>query len=137
MTNEEKILDLLQAMQTDITSLKAGQVAMQTDIAGLKAGQVKLEAGQAKLEAGQVKLEAGQAKLEAGQDRLETKLMGEITGLASMLADTHEIIDAFRNETNKKLDTLNEEVTAVKRLTTRNIYDIAKLQEKIEEPAEA
>jgi hypothetical protein len=90
MTNEEKILDLLQAMQADIAGLKAGQ------------------------------------------DRLETKLMGEISGLAGMLADTQETVGAFRDETNKKLDSLNNDVTALKRLTTRNIYDIAILQEKIE-----
>ena len=130
MTNEEKILDLLQAMQADITGLKAGQ-------AKLEAGQAKLEAGQAVMQADITGLKVGQAKLEAGQERLETKLMGEITGLATMLADTHETIAAFHKETNKKLDNLTDEVTAVKRLTTRNIYDIAKLQEKIEEPAGA
>jgi len=116
MTNEEKILAMLQDLKAGQEKLEAGQVAMQTDIADLKAGQ---------------------AKLEAGQERLETRLMGEITGLANMLADTHETIDSFRDETNKKLDYLYEETNAVKRLTTRNIYDIAKLQEKIEEPAGA
>ena len=39
MNNEEKILSILEAMQGDISELKAGQA--------------KLEAGQAKLEAGQ------------------------------------------------------------------------------------
>ena len=36
MTNEEKMLDLLTRMQTDISSLKSGQEEMRTDIAGVK-----------------------------------------------------------------------------------------------------
>ena len=36
MSNEEKMLDLLTRMQTDISSLKSGQEEMQTDIAGIK-----------------------------------------------------------------------------------------------------
>ena len=36
MSNEEKMLDLLTRMQTDISSLKSGQEEMRTDIAGIK-----------------------------------------------------------------------------------------------------
>ena len=36
MSNEEKMLDLLTQMQTDISSLKSGQEEMRTDIAGIK-----------------------------------------------------------------------------------------------------
>ena len=39
MSNEEKMLDLLKQMQTDISSLKSGQEEMRTDIAALKSGQ--------------------------------------------------------------------------------------------------
>lgn len=42
MSNEEKILDLLTQMQTDISSLKSGQEEMRTDIAALKSGQEEM-----------------------------------------------------------------------------------------------
>ena len=110
---------------------------MQADIGGIKTDIAELKSGQANLEAGQANLEARQAELEAGQAKLENTLKSEFQRIADMLADIHEIIGAYRNETNKKLDNLNEETNALKRLTTRNIFDIAKLQGKIEEPAEA
>ena len=42
MSNEEKMLDLLTQMQTDISSLKSGQEEMRTDIAALKSGQEEM-----------------------------------------------------------------------------------------------
>lgn len=42
MTNEEKMLDLLTRMQTDISSLKSGQEEMRTDIAALKSSQEEM-----------------------------------------------------------------------------------------------
>lgn len=43
MSNEEKMLDLLTRMQTDISSLKSGQEEMRTDIAALKSGQEEMQ----------------------------------------------------------------------------------------------
>ena len=43
MNNEERIIEMLTAMQADISGLKS-------DVTSLKAGQAKLEAGQARLE---------------------------------------------------------------------------------------
>lgn len=43
MSNEEKILAILEKMQGDIAGLKDGQAQMQGDIAGLKNGQAQMQ----------------------------------------------------------------------------------------------
>ena len=146
MDNEEKILGILEQLVSGQAKLEAGQ-------AKLEAGQVKLEAGQAKLEAGQAKLEAGQEamqsdinNLKAGQEIIQSDIKDlkagqesmrkEIFGLADMLADTHETIDRFHNEANGKLDHLTNEINSIRRLTMRNVLDIARLQEKVLEPVD-
>jgi prefoldin subunit 5 len=44
MTNEDKILAMLEEMKSDITELKQGQVAVRTEIAALRLGQVETRA---------------------------------------------------------------------------------------------
>ena len=44
MNNEEKILEILVQMQTNITDLKSGQAQMQTNITDLKSGQAQMRA---------------------------------------------------------------------------------------------
>ena len=42
MNNEEKILSILENMQSDISGLKAGQVRLESKVDGLEAGQLTL-----------------------------------------------------------------------------------------------
>ena len=74
MTNEEKILSILEKMQEDISGLKAGQKSLEAGQKSLEARQKNLEAGQKSLEAGQKSLEAGQKSLEAGQAELKKQI---------------------------------------------------------------
>ena len=68
MNNEEKILEILGQMQTDISGLKEGQTS-------LKEGQKILEQGQYSLVQGQKILEQGQKSLEQRQISLEQRQM--------------------------------------------------------------
>ena len=45
-TNEEKILQLLEVMQADISGLKADVAGLKTDVAGMKADIAELKASQ-------------------------------------------------------------------------------------------
>ena len=45
-TNEEKILQLLEVMQADISGLKADVAGLKTDVAGMKADIAELKATQ-------------------------------------------------------------------------------------------
>ena len=66
MNNEEKILEILTAMQSDLVGLKEGQES-------LKQGQERLEQRQEKLEQRQEKLEQHMERLEQRQERLEQR----------------------------------------------------------------
>ena len=52
-TNEEKILQLLEVMQADISGLKADVAGLKTDVAGMKADIAELKASQEELKASQ------------------------------------------------------------------------------------
>jgi len=73
LNNEEKILNILTTLASDMYIVKAGQANLESSIEELKAGQSNLEAGQTRLEAGQAKLEDRQTRLEAGQAKLEDR----------------------------------------------------------------
>ena len=64
MNNEEKILEILTAMQADISDLKAGQIETTECLDKLDAGQLKLEVGQTKLELGQKRIEKDVKKIK-------------------------------------------------------------------------
>ena len=73
MSNEYKVLEILDQIQKDISDMKQGQV--------------KLEQGQTKLEQGQVKLEQGQAKLKQEIKDIKADIKGiknEVHFLASL-----------------------------------------------------
>lgn len=71
MNNEEKILAILGQIQAGQIETNNRLDRLETDVSSLKAGQAKLEAGQARLEARQEKLEIRQEQLEIRQARLE------------------------------------------------------------------
>ena len=119
MNNEDKIIDLLTTLTSDMYIVKAS-------VSKLEAKVDNLEAGQAKLEAGQAILGAGQAKLEA-----------ELSDVKSIAQATHDNLAALENDYQStrgalftkldiletKVDTLTEDVSVIKeRLDTDEIY---------------
>ena len=73
MNNEERILQILTAMQSDLAGLKEGQESLMQGQERLEQRQEKLEQRQEKLEQRQEKLEQRQEKLEQRQEKLEQR----------------------------------------------------------------
>lgn len=75
MNNEEKILALLETMQSDIADLKAGQAKLETGLAQLEAGQKRIRKD---ISAMQVELKSGVwdeiNRLYQRMDRVEKRM---------------------------------------------------------------
>ena len=98
MTNEEKILSILEKMQEDISGLKAGQKSLEAGQKSLEARQKNLEAGQKSLEAGQKSLEAGQAELKKQISEIDLRLRKvEITQENKVLPQIQLLAEAHDN----------------------------------------
>ena len=63
-TNEERILQLLEVMQADISGLKTDVAGLKTDVAGMKADIAELKASQEELKASQEELKASQEEMK-------------------------------------------------------------------------
>ena len=70
-TNEERILQLLEVMQADISGLKTDVAGLKTDVAGLKTDVAGMKADIAELKASQEELKASQEELKASQEELK------------------------------------------------------------------
>ena len=99
MSNEEKMLDLLTQMQTDISSLKSGQEEMRTDIAALKSGQEKMRTDIAALKSSQEEMRTDIAGIKDRLDRVEDRaqqtavlLETEVDRKLNLLYEGHDAI---------------------------------------------
>lgn len=99
MSNEEKILDLLTQMQTDISSLKSGQEEMRTDIAALKSGQEEMRTDIAALKSSQEEMRTDIAGIKDRLDRVEDRaqqtavlLETEVDRKLNLLYEGHDAI---------------------------------------------
>ena len=99
MSNEEKMLDLLTQMQTDISSLKSGQEEMRTDIAALKSGQEEMRTDIAALKSGQEEMRTDIAGIKDRLDRVEDRaqqtavlLETEVDRKLNLLYEGHDAI---------------------------------------------
>ena len=63
-TNEERILQLLEVMQADISGLKTDVAGLKTDVAGLKTDVAGMKADIAELKASQEELKASQEEMK-------------------------------------------------------------------------
>ncbi len=125
MTNDEKILEILMQMQSDISDLKVGQAKLEQDVSDLKTGQAKLEqdvsdlkTGQAKLEQDVVGLKTDVADLKSGQEqlshnviRLENELVPKVTALFDGYTLRGEQIDNLKVHFDERFDDFQEDVT--------------------------
>jgi chromosome segregation ATPase len=160
MNNDEKILGILEQLIIGQENICSEIMGLKTDVEGLKVGQEKLSAEIVgikteivgiKTEIVGIKTEIAWIKtdiegLKVGQEKLSDEIVGLKTeinelriqqksdseSLASMIADTHEAIDKTNNRLDKKLDYLAKQIGAIKHVTTRNVYEIAELQQQAE-----
>lgn len=91
MKNEEKILELLFGIQTDVTSLKQ-------DVSSLKQGQENLEAGQNRLESSQPTLAAGQGRIETKLDKLAVIQNDDIVAIAKSTSEIRQDVNVIQGD---------------------------------------
>ena len=99
MTNEEKILEMLASIQTDMNGMKADMNGMQTDMNGMKA------------DIGELKADVSNLKTEAIKTNL--RIENEIIPKLKVLAEGH----AMLSETlapKSKVDELQSDVELLK-----------------------
>ena len=118
-------------------NLEVGQQNLEKGQRNLEVGQQNLEKGQYNLEVGQQNLEKGQYNLEMGQQNLEKRQKNLEVGQKEIRKDLKAVIEQtadlteFKEEVNKKLDTLSEENKALKEIVGRHEVDIRRLKSKI------
>ena len=111
MTNDEKILEILMQMQSDISDLKTGQAKLEQDVADLKAGQVKLEQDVAGLKTDVADLKTGQERLSQNVVNLENELVPKVTALFDGYTLRGEQIDNLKTHIDERFDDFQEDVT--------------------------
>ena len=95
-TNEERILQLLEVMQADISGLKTDVAGLKTDIAGLKTDVAGMKADIAELKASQEELKASQEELKASQEEMKEALSEHTVVLNAILEWADECREADR-----------------------------------------
>ncbi len=95
-TNEERILQLLEVMQSDISGLKTDVAGLKTDVAGLKTDVAGMKADIAELKASQEELKASQEELKASQEEMKEALSEHTVVLNAILEWADECREADR-----------------------------------------
>ena len=92
MNNEEKILEILGHMQTDISDLKEGQKSLEEGVASLERRQTSIEQGQKSLEEGMASLERRQTSIEQGQADV-IKRLSELEESQNVIRDSQLLLE--------------------------------------------
>ena len=103
MNNEEKILEILVQMQTNITDLKSGQAQMRADITELKSEQAQMRADITELK---TDVRALHNKMEKG-----------------FQATRSEIVDVVE-AVSQKVERLENTIKSVEDVTAQNAFDV-------------
>lgn len=137
MSNEEKMLDLLTQMQTDISSLKSGQEEMRTDIAALKSGQEKMQTDIAALKSSQEEMRTDIAGIKDRLDRVEDRaqqtavlLETEVDRKLNLLYEGHDAIMERLDKlaARSELELLRSDMDLMKMAMRSMSQDIAELK---------
>ena len=146
MSNEEKILEILTTMQSDVSDLKHGQAKLEEGQVKLEVRLDRLEEGQARLENRQANLEDGQAMLENQQSILDTRqnrmgdVLLEMQSNMKTLVRKSEYTNQVLNDLSDEQKTIktavlrleNEDIPAInKRLTAIEVTHIPEISEKL------
>ena len=141
MSNDEKILAVLEehgkllvGLTETVGRLGTGVTGLKEDVAGLKEGQAKLEASVAGLKEGQTKLEASVAGLKKEVADVKTDVAGiklrlenEFTQKFNLLAEGQQtILDTLA--TKRSAEELREEQQALKQVVALHSLEIAELK---------
>ena len=137
MSNEEKMLDLLTRMQTDISSLKSGQEEMRTDIAALKSGQEEMQMDIAALKSSQEEMRTDIAGIKDRLDRVEDRaqqtavlLETEVDRKLNLLYEGHDAIMERLDKlaARSELELLRSDMDLMKMAMRSMSQDIAELK---------
>ncbi len=131
MNNEEKILEILVQMQTNITDLKSGQAQMQADITDLKSEQAQMRADITDLKSDQAQMRADITELKSEQAQMRadiTELKSDVKALHNELEkgfqDTRsEIVDVVE-AVSQKVERLENTIKSVEDVTAQNAFDV-------------
>ena len=107
MNNEEKILHILENIQTDVSGLK-------TDVAGLKSDIVEVKADVAGLKSDMVEVKADIAGLKSDMVEVKADIAGLKTDVAGLKTDLTEVkhrVVLIENEHGKSLGALHDGYT--------------------------
>lgn len=137
MSNEEKMLDLLTQMQTDISALKSGQEEMRTDIAALKSGQEEMRTDIAALKSSQEEMRTDIAGIKDRLDRVEDRaqqtavlLETEVDRKLNLLYEGHDAIMERLDKlaARSELELLRSDMDLMKMAMRSMSQDIAELK---------
>ena len=95
-TNEERILQLLEVMQADISGLKTDVAGLKTDVAELKTDVAQLKTDVVELRATQEKHSAALEELKASQEEMKETLSEHTVVLNAILEWADECREADR-----------------------------------------
>lgn len=138
MNNEEKILEILVQMQTNITDLKSGQAQMQADITDLKSEQAQMRADITELKSEQAQMRADIADLRTDVTTLKSEqaqMRADITELKTDVRALHnkmekgfqatrsEIVDVVE-AVSQKVERLENTIKSVEDVTAQNAFDV-------------
>lgn len=147
MTNDEKILEILMQMQSDISDLKTGQAKLEQDVSGLKTDVADLKSDVsglkndvADLKTGQAKLEQDVADLKAGQEQLshnvvslENELVPKVTALFDGYTLRGEQIDNLKAHFDERFDDFQEDVSYLISKTGKQEKQIVSMSRQVKQ----
>lgn len=154
MTNDEKILEILTHMQSDITDLKTGQMKLEqdvtdlrSDVAGLKSNVIELKVGQAKLEHDVAGLKSdvavlksdvsdlkiGQKQLSQNIVNLENELAPKVTALFDGYTLRGEQIDNLKQHFDDRIEDFHEDVSYLISKTAKQEKQIFSITQQVKQ----
>ena len=147
MTNDEKILEILMQMQSDISDLKTGQAKLEqdvsdlktdvadlkSDVSGLKNDVADLKTGQAKLEQDVADLKAGQEQLSHNVVSLENELVPKVTALFDGYTLRGEQIDNLKAHFDERFDDFQEDVSYLISKTGKREKQIVSMSRQVKQ----
>ena len=110
MNNEEKILEILVQMQTNITDLKSGQAQIRADIADLRTDVTTLKSEQAQMRADITELKTD---VRALHNKMEK-------GFQATRSEIVDVVEAV----SQKVERLENTIKSVEDVTAQNAFDV-------------
>ena len=147
MTNDEKILEILMQMQSDISDLKSCQAKLEqdvsdlktdvadlkSDVSGLKNDVADLKTGQAKLEQDVADLKAGQEQLSHNVVSLENELVPKVTALFDGYTLRGEQIDNLKAHFDERFDDFQQDVSYLISKTGKQEKQIVSMSRQVKQ----